>query len=83
MDQMELSAIEGNLTLDKERKIWCVKLPYRVDPKILQDNRYQVICILESQEMRLKGDPELIKAYNKQIDDFLARGLSKSCLMNT
>ena len=63
MDQMELSAIEGNLTLDEERKIWCVKLPYRVDPKILQDNRYQVICILESQEKRLKNDPELIKAY--------------------
>ena len=73
-EQEEVSLIEFNITVDLSKKRVTFKYPFIKYINLLCDNRKQAIAIAAKLETRLKLKSELL-AYNKEIQDFLDRGV--------
>jgi len=48
---------------------WMIPYPWKADPKLLPENRSQVIKKLEATERRLQKNPENAEAYDQQIQE--------------
>ena len=52
-EQYELDVIRSNAQLDPVNNRWTTKYPFKADPRILEDNKEQVISLMKKQEKRL------------------------------
>ena len=70
-EENEKIAIEDNVEVS-DNKVF-VKYPFKQDPSCLPYNRGTVVKVAQSLERNLKKD-NLLEAYNKEIEKYLARG---------
>ena len=70
--QHKLDVIRKNLQLDPTKNCWTTTYPYKCDPNVLEDNKDQVLLILERTEKRSKTSADI---YCEQFRGFISRGI--------
>ena len=75
--QYALDLIRSNATLDPKTKKWTVKYPVTADLKVLEDNKEQVLNIMEKQENRFRKhkDKTAGKKFCDIFQDLIDRGV--------
>ena len=67
--------IRSNAQLDPINNHWTTKYPFKVDQRILEDNKGQVISLVKKQEKRLLQNEEAAEQYRKVFQEFIDRGV--------
>ena len=75
IEQHDLDVIRKNLQLDPTKNCWTTTYPYKCDPNVLEDNKDQVLLILERTEKRLARSKTSADIYCEQFRDFISRGI--------
>jgi hypothetical protein len=73
-ESQELLMIERGMELDEQRHVVTYHYPLLQDPRILSDNRGQVIAMASGMERRLIRAGQL-EAYNEEMAAFIERGV--------
>ena len=74
-EQYELEVIKKNLKLDCVKSKWTTTYPYKVDPVILKENRYQADTFLKRTEKRISKSVVVKEQYCKQFQNLIDRGV--------
>ena len=74
-EQYELDVIRSNAQLDPTNNRWTTTYPFKVDPRILDDNKEQAIALMKKQEKRLLKNQEDAEQYRKVFQEFIDRGV--------
>ena len=53
-----------------------VRLPWKMEPQFLENNRLQVLKRSEALEKRLAKNPKVLELFNEQIDEMVTTGVS-------
>ena len=75
-ENAEYEAILDNLSYDPEDKKWTAAYPFAIDPQILQDNKFQAVACMKSQEKRLVKQKRM-EEFNKVFQETVDRGVFK------
>ena len=73
IEQRELEVIRQNLHLDPVKNRWITSYPYKRDPSVLEDNRHQVIKLLEKKEKKLSTNKVMADEFKAQYQDLIDR----------
>lgn len=75
-ENAEYEAILDNLSYDPQDKKWTAAYPFAIDPQILQDNKFQAVACMKSQEKRLVKQKRM-EEFNKVFQETVDRGVFK------
>ena len=78
VEKFELELIERGLRFDDEQRIWVAAYPWIKDPELLPNNYRAVLGRLKSLEKKLLGDVSQGQAYQREVEDMLARGVART-----
>ena len=73
LERFELKQVHQALNLYPVTERWTTEYPYRLDPKLLIENKPQALAFAERTEKRLQKDPENASRYNNQFHDLSKR----------